>query len=208
MAIAFVQCLPFLVLSLLSLFSHWKHLSRAFRNRLIELHFENLPQNELETIIGKKCHLPKFDVRKYSFKRCSISRSLDLKRASLPLSVNPVESLGEISFVGYNVTPSVKINATITNSFSAKTESSSRRLSRNICARRKRRLMKTLFSSLLKEVHSRHERSGNTSTLRAHRLDSTIETIGNARCSCRSFRSTDFTRRRNGMRKNNDLLDP
>ena len=119
-----------------------------------------------------------------------IQTMFDLKRAFL--SVNPVESLGEISFVGYNVTPSVKINAAISNSFS-----------RKICARRKRRSMKTLFSSLLKEVHSRHETSGNTSTLRAHRLDSTIETIGKARCSCRSFRSTDFTRRRNGMRKNN-----
>ena len=36
-----------------------KRLSRAFRNRFIELHFDNLPQNELETIIEKKCQLPK-----------------------------------------------------------------------------------------------------------------------------------------------------
>ena len=42
-----------------------KRLSRAFRNRLIELHFGNLPQNELETIIEKKCQLPKSDVRNY-----------------------------------------------------------------------------------------------------------------------------------------------
>ena len=127
----------------------------------------------------------------------------------------------EISSVGSNVTPSAMINAAITNSFSAntmislspvdrdttKSESSSRWFSRSISARRrKRRSMKT-FLSFLKEVHSRHERSGNTSALRAHRLDWTIETIGNARWPCRSFRSTDFTRRRNGMRKNNDLFD-
>ena len=36
-----------------------KRLSRAFRNRFIELHFDNLPQHELEIIIEKKCQLPK-----------------------------------------------------------------------------------------------------------------------------------------------------
>ena len=36
-----------------------KRLSRAFRNRFIELHFSNLPENELEMIIEKKCQLPK-----------------------------------------------------------------------------------------------------------------------------------------------------
>lgn len=32
-----------------------KVLSRAFRNRFIELHFDDLPQNELETILSKRC---------------------------------------------------------------------------------------------------------------------------------------------------------
>lgn len=36
-----------------------KRLSKAFRNRFIELHFDNLPENELEIIIEKKCQLPK-----------------------------------------------------------------------------------------------------------------------------------------------------
>ncbi|XP_046844513.1 midasin-like isoform X2 [Xenia sp. Carnegie-2017] len=35
-----------------------KVLSRAFRNRFVELHFEELPSNELETILHKRCHLP------------------------------------------------------------------------------------------------------------------------------------------------------
>jgi len=35
-----------------------KQLSRAFRNRFIELHFEELPEDELLTIVEKKCQLP------------------------------------------------------------------------------------------------------------------------------------------------------
>ena len=35
-----------------------KLLSRAFRNRFIQLHFDELPTGELETIIEKKCDLP------------------------------------------------------------------------------------------------------------------------------------------------------
>uniref|UniRef100_A0A8C6R246 Midasin n=1 Tax=Nannospalax galili TaxID=1026970 RepID=A0A8C6R246_NANGA len=35
-----------------------KVLSRAFRNRFIELHFDELPSSELETILHKRCSLP------------------------------------------------------------------------------------------------------------------------------------------------------
>ncbi len=36
-----------------------KQLSRAFRNRFIELHFDELPDDELLTIVEQKCNLPK-----------------------------------------------------------------------------------------------------------------------------------------------------
>ncbi|XP_056150027.1 midasin [Lampris incognitus] len=35
-----------------------KVLSRAFRNRFVELHFDELPTNELETILHQRCSLP------------------------------------------------------------------------------------------------------------------------------------------------------
>uniref|UniRef100_A0A3P8WSX5 Midasin n=1 Tax=Cynoglossus semilaevis TaxID=244447 RepID=A0A3P8WSX5_CYNSE len=35
-----------------------KVLSRAFRNRFVELHFDELPSAELETILNQRCHLP------------------------------------------------------------------------------------------------------------------------------------------------------
>ncbi|KAL4649045.1 midasin isoform X1 [Arapaima gigas] len=35
-----------------------KVLSRAFRNRFVELHFDELPSKELETILHKRCNLP------------------------------------------------------------------------------------------------------------------------------------------------------
>ncbi|XP_054829779.1 midasin [Eublepharis macularius] len=35
-----------------------KVLSRAFRNRFVELHFDELPSSELETILHKRCQLP------------------------------------------------------------------------------------------------------------------------------------------------------
>jgi hypothetical protein len=33
-------------------------LSRAFRNRFVELHFDEIPANELEIILHKKCDMP------------------------------------------------------------------------------------------------------------------------------------------------------
>jgi midasin len=35
-----------------------KVLSRAFRNRFIELHIDEIPENELEDILAKRCALP------------------------------------------------------------------------------------------------------------------------------------------------------
>ena len=35
-----------------------KVLSRAFRNRFVELHFEDIPANELKTILEKRCRIP------------------------------------------------------------------------------------------------------------------------------------------------------
>ena len=35
-----------------------KVLSRAFRNRFVELHFEDIPVTELETILEQRCHIP------------------------------------------------------------------------------------------------------------------------------------------------------
>ncbi|CCG84812.1 protein of unknown function [Taphrina deformans PYCC 5710] len=34
-----------------------KHLSRAFRNRFLELHFEDIPEDELETILCQRCQV-------------------------------------------------------------------------------------------------------------------------------------------------------
>lgn len=33
-------------------------LSRAFRNRFVELHFDKIPPNELEIILHERCELP------------------------------------------------------------------------------------------------------------------------------------------------------
>jgi len=33
-------------------------LSRAFKNRFVELHFDQIPPNELEIILGKICQMP------------------------------------------------------------------------------------------------------------------------------------------------------
>lgn len=35
-----------------------KLLSRAFRNRFVELHFDDIPKLELETILERRCHMP------------------------------------------------------------------------------------------------------------------------------------------------------
>lgn len=37
---------------------HFQMLSRAFRNRFVELHFDEIPANELEIILHKRCDMP------------------------------------------------------------------------------------------------------------------------------------------------------
>jgi len=49
-----------------------KVLSRAFRNRFIELHFDEIPSKELETILHKKCFIP----LSYSKKMVSVLKEL------------------------------------------------------------------------------------------------------------------------------------
>ncbi|KAH6928548.1 hypothetical protein HPB50_016885 [Hyalomma asiaticum] len=51
-------------------------LSRAFRNRFLELHFEELPPEELEGILEKRCSLP----RSLSVKMVSVMMELQLRR--------------------------------------------------------------------------------------------------------------------------------
>ena len=53
-----------------------KTLSRAFRNRFVELHFDELCSAELETIIERKCAVP----RKMAKKMIRVLRELQLKR--------------------------------------------------------------------------------------------------------------------------------
>ncbi|XP_028395044.1 midasin-like isoform X2 [Dendronephthya gigantea] len=53
-----------------------KVLSRAFRNRFVELHFEELPSKELETILHKRCSLP----LSYSKTLVNIMLELQLRR--------------------------------------------------------------------------------------------------------------------------------
>ena len=40
-------------------------LSRAFRNRFVELHFDEIPSKELEEILHKRCQLPASYCRKF-----------------------------------------------------------------------------------------------------------------------------------------------
>ncbi|QSL65832.1 hypothetical protein MERGE_000110 [Pneumocystis wakefieldiae] len=55
-----------------------KRLSRAFRNRFLELHYDNIPENELETIICNRCHIPP----SYSTKMVEVYKKLSLRRES------------------------------------------------------------------------------------------------------------------------------
>jgi midasin len=50
-------------------------LSRAFRNRFIELHFEDIPAEELVEILHLRCHLP----RSYSDKIVRVMKDLQVE---------------------------------------------------------------------------------------------------------------------------------
>ncbi|KAL2312008.1 Midasin [Schizosaccharomyces pombe] len=53
-----------------------KHLSRAFRNRFLEIHFDDIPENELETILHKRCKI----APSYAAKIVQVFRELSLRR--------------------------------------------------------------------------------------------------------------------------------
>ncbi|KAG6451200.1 midasin [Manduca sexta] len=53
-----------------------KMLSRAFRNRFVELHFDEIPKKELETILHQRCHVPPA----YSKKMIAVMADLQLRR--------------------------------------------------------------------------------------------------------------------------------
>eukprot|EP01114_Cavostelium_apophysatum_P009738 TRINITY_DN2299_c0_g1_i6.p1 TRINITY_DN2299_c0_g1~~TRINITY_DN2299_c0_g1_i6.p1 ORF type:complete len:3028 (+),score=822.70 TRINITY_DN2299_c0_g1_i6:117-9200(+) len=55
-----------------------KMLSKAFRNRFLELHFDDIPENELETILEQRCSLPK----SFSSKLVLIMKDLQRNRQS------------------------------------------------------------------------------------------------------------------------------
>ena len=49
-------------------------LSRAFRNRFVELHFDDIPPDELVTILYKRCQLPE----SYAKKLVAVMRELQV----------------------------------------------------------------------------------------------------------------------------------
>ncbi|XP_022815663.1 midasin isoform X2 [Spodoptera litura] len=53
-----------------------KMLSRAFRNRFVELHFDEIPKKELETILHQRCHVPPA----YSKKMIAVMADLQIRR--------------------------------------------------------------------------------------------------------------------------------
>lgn len=53
-----------------------KMLSRAFRNRFVELHFDEIPRKELETILHQRCHIPPT----YSKKMIAVMAELQMRR--------------------------------------------------------------------------------------------------------------------------------
>lgn len=58
-----------------------KVLSRAFRNRFLELHFDDIPQNELETILHLRCQI----APSYAKKIVDVYRELSVQRQSTRL---------------------------------------------------------------------------------------------------------------------------
>ncbi|XP_013162741.1 PREDICTED: midasin-like [Papilio xuthus] len=53
-----------------------KMLSRAFRNRFVELHFDEIPRKELETILHQRCHVPPT----YTKKMIAVMADLQVRR--------------------------------------------------------------------------------------------------------------------------------
>ncbi|KAJ4717838.1 Midasin [Melia azedarach] len=55
-----------------------KMLSRAFRNRFVEIHVDEIPENELSTILEKRCEIPET----YAKKMVEVMKELQLHRQS------------------------------------------------------------------------------------------------------------------------------
>lgn len=55
-----------------------KVLSRAFRNRFVELHFDEIPPNELQTILGERCNMPE----SYCKQVINVMTDLQIRRKS------------------------------------------------------------------------------------------------------------------------------
>ena len=53
-------------------------LSRAFRNRFVELHFDEIPSGELETILHEGCRIPP----SYAKKMVNVMLDLQMRRRS------------------------------------------------------------------------------------------------------------------------------
>ncbi|KAK9476971.1 hypothetical protein V1514DRAFT_353785 [Lipomyces japonicus] len=58
-----------------------KNLSRAFRNRFLELHFDDIPENELEVILKDRCEIP----GSYARRIVEVYKELSVRRQSTRL---------------------------------------------------------------------------------------------------------------------------
>lgn len=61
-----------------TLYGGRKMLSRAFRNRFVEIHVDEIPENELSTILEKRCEIPET----YAKKMVEVMKELQLHRQS------------------------------------------------------------------------------------------------------------------------------
>lgn len=61
-----------------TLYGGRKMLSRAFRNRFVEIHVDEIPEDELSTILNKRCKIPE----SYARKMVEVMKELELHRQS------------------------------------------------------------------------------------------------------------------------------
>ncbi len=91
-----------------------KVLSRAFRNRFLEIHFDDIPDAELQEILVSRCQLPP----KWADRLVAIMKDLQRHRqssrvfAGMTSSPRPTPSVASVSPCGLsNVYPSTKTNS-------------------------------------------------------------------------------------------------
>jgi len=73
-----------------SSFCYFQMLSRAFRNRFVELHFDEIPAPELEIILHKRCDMP------LSYCKKMVSVMTDLQVSSVKMVTSNIRN-----FVSY-----------------------------------------------------------------------------------------------------------